>query len=185
MRGNLFSSWFKPSKTSCIYAKTSSSGFQVSLVLLICVPYTQSLPGFTQRCLSTPKDNGDPARHVNATTPHAATPLLREWAKATLSYCSWKDALVTAVSVSISSCSVRFVCSNSLALQFIAPRSVIYQAVCERLEAIDHITDATKCFLQMTGELGKQMHSDRDLREWALGEWLCISGYSCLPSVRF
>ena len=156
----------------------------MSLISFIWVPDIQSRPDFTQRCLSTPEDNGDPGQHVNATTLDAATPLLREWVKATLSYCSWKDALVTAVSVSISSCSVRFACSNSLALQFIAPRSAIYQAVCERLEAIDHITDATKCFLQMTGELGKQMNSDRDLREWALGEWLCISGYNCLPSVR-
>ena len=163
----------------------SSSGFQVSLVSFIWVPYTQSHPDFTQRCLSTPEDNDDPSRHVNAATLHTATPLLREWAKATLSYFSWKDALVTAVSVSISSCPVRFTYSNALALQFIAPRSVIYQAICERLEVIDHITDATKCFLQMTGELGKQMNSNRDLREWALGEWLCISGYSCSPSVRF
>ena len=184
MRGNLFSSWFKPLKTRCIYAKASSSGFQVSLVSLIWVPCIQSRPDFTQRCLSSPEDNANPAQHDNAATLHAATPLLREWAKATLSYCSWKDALVTAISVSISSCPVRFACSNALALQFIAPRSVIYQAVCERLEAIDRITDATKCFLQMTGEMGNQMNSDRDLREWALGEWLCISGYGRLSSVR-
>ena len=156
----------------------------MSLVSFIWVPYTQSRPDFTQRCLSTPEDDGDPAQHSNAAMPHTATPLLREWAKATLSYCSWKDALVSTVSVSISSCSLRFACSNALALQFIAPRSFIYQAVCERLEAMDRITDATECFLQMTGELGKQMNSDRDLREWALGEWLCISSYNCLPSVR-
>ena len=162
----------------------SSSGFQVSLVSFICVPYIQFRPDFTQRCLSTPEDNGDPAQHVNAATLHAATPLPREWAKATLSSCSWKDALVTAVSVNISSCSVRFACSDALALQFIAPRSVIYQAVCERLEVIDYVMDATKCFLQMTGELGNQMNLHRDLREWALGEWLCISGHNRLPSVR-
>ena len=142
----------------------------MSLVSFIWVPDIQSCPDFTQRCLSTPEDNGDPPRHVNAATPYATIPLVREWAKATLSYCSWKDTLITAVPASISSCSVRFMCSNSLALQFIAPRSVICQAVCERLEAIDHITDATKCFLQMNDELGRQMNSDRDLREWALGE---------------
>ena len=156
----------------------------MSLVSLIWTPNTQSHPDFTQRCLSTPEDNGDPPRHVNAAMLHASTPLLREWARATLSYCSWKDSLVTAVSVSISSCSIHFACSNSLALEFVAPRSVIYQAVCGRLEAIDHVTNATKCFLQMTGELGEQMNSDRDLREWALSEWLCISGYNRLPSVR-
>ena len=147
----------------------------MSLVSLIWVPYIQSRPDFTQQCLSTPEDDAD---------PHAATPLLREWVRATLSYCSWRDVLITAVSVSTSSCSVRFACSNSLALQFIAPRSVIYQAICERLEAIDHIMDATECFLQMDDELGNQMNSRRDLREWALGEWLRISGYNCLPSVR-
>ena len=142
----------------------------MSLVSLTWVPCIQSRPDFTQRCLSTPENNGDPAQHLHAATLHAGTPLLREWAKATLPYCSWKDALVTAVSVSISSCSVCFARPNTLALQFIAPRSVIYHAVCERLEAIDHIMDATKCFLQMTGELGNQMNSDRDLHGWALGE---------------
>ena len=183
MRGNLFSNWRIHSRRY-ICTKTSSSGFQVSLVSFIWVPYIQLRPDFTQRCLSTPEDNGEPAQHVNAATLHAATPLLREWVKATLSYCSWKDVLVTAAPVSISSCSARFACSNSLVLEFIASRFVIYQAVCEHLEAIGHIMDATKCFLQMTGELGEQMNSHRDLREWALGEWLYISGYICLPSVR-
>ena len=48
---------------------------------------------FTQRYLSTPQNNlltADP------------TPFLREWAKVTLASGSWRDALVTAVDVSIS-----------------------------------------------------------------------------------
>ena len=30
----------------------------------------------------------------------------------------------------------------------------IYRAICERLEAIDHITDAAECFHEMEYELG-------------------------------
>ena len=64
---------------------------------------------FTKRYLSTP-EAGD--RHLltttlgtNVGTPHTdATPFLREWAKATLANRSWRDALATAVNVSISYC---------------------------------------------------------------------------------
>jgi len=69
---------------------------------------------FTQRCLSTPGSEGDAvsrvAGYVNATTPRATrdstivTPLLRTWATTTLARVSWKDALITAVGVSITFC---------------------------------------------------------------------------------
>ena len=66
---------------------------------------------FTQQCLSTPEIDNDAASKetshdnvpmfhetLNSLTP---TPLLREWAKATLARCSWKDALVAAANVRI------------------------------------------------------------------------------------
>ena len=66
----------------------------------------------THRYLSAPESNGDAAsnmaHHIEAPTPRATfdswtpTPLLREWAKATLACSEWKDALVVAASVSIS-----------------------------------------------------------------------------------
>jgi hypothetical protein len=69
---------------------------------------------FTHRCLSAPESDGGvaskAARHDNTPILHHATlnsptptPLLREWANATLASRSWKDALVTAANVRISS----------------------------------------------------------------------------------
>lgn len=68
--------------------------------------------------------------------------------------------------------------SQALCFQFITPKSAVYQAICERLEAMDRITDATECFRQMVGrstqgmthrEAGEWVYS-----EWAYGEWLRI-----------
>ena len=65
---------------------------------------------FTQRYLSNPEGGDD-----NLLTTTMAmfrtdpTPLLREWAKATLASRSWRDALVTAVDVSISYCRLSLV----------------------------------------------------------------------------
>ena len=96
-------------------------------------------------------------------------PLLREWVKATSVSCSRKNALVTIAAMSIFIRSVFFVRPNSFALQFIPPRFVIYQALYERLKAIDCIADAARCFHQMTGELAEEMNSHCELREWAVG----------------
>ena len=64
---------------------------------------------FTQRYLSTPESDGHSllttTLGINAATPCTdPTPLLKDWAKATLASRSWRDALVTAVNVSISYC---------------------------------------------------------------------------------
>ena len=55
---------------------------------------------FLQRCLSTPESSVDTS--PNTPTP---TPLLRQWAKLKLTGGSWTDALVAALTVSISFCS--------------------------------------------------------------------------------
>ena len=65
---------------------------------------------FTHQCLSAPESDGDavspPTEDVNAVTVLATpTPLLREWTKAKLAHHSWKDALLSAVNVSITFCS--------------------------------------------------------------------------------
>ena len=62
---------------------------------------------FTQRYLSTPESDNQnfltTTLATNAATPRTdLTPILREWAKATLASRSWRDALVTAANVSIS-----------------------------------------------------------------------------------
>ena len=64
-----------------------------------------------QRCLSTPESSDDgswrTSQHrdvqISRLSPHSPTPqlLLREWAREKLAYGSWKDALTTAVNVSI------------------------------------------------------------------------------------
>lgn len=64
------------------------------------------MPDFTQRCLSASEDKGGVAWNATRdgdvaplqTTP---TPLVREWAKAKLTRGSWKDALLSAVHVSM------------------------------------------------------------------------------------
>ena len=76
----------------------------------------------------------------------APTPLLRVWAKTTLAGCPWGDAMVAAASVStfFRSGSPRGI--DILDVEFTTPRFTVYRAVCERLEAIERITDATECF---------------------------------------
>ncbi|KAH0838774.1 hypothetical protein J3R83DRAFT_7149 [Lanmaoa asiatica] len=122
---------------------------------------TKWVSDFTQRCLSAPESSDDAAskapRHNRAqtlyATPHSLTPppLLREWAKATLSSGSWKDALVASVSLMV-------------------PRSAVFRAVCEYLETIDHIMDASECFHQIVDELAGQTTVHDKQAEWVLGE---------------
>ena len=91
------------------------------------------------------------------------TQFLKEWAKATLAGGSWKDALVTAASVSI------FFFSDlpsrpTLGLKFVVPRFTIYLIICECLQTIGRITDASECVRQMVDEFDDQV-------QLALGEW--------------
>ena len=73
----------------------------------ICFSYAQSFSvDFAQRYLSSPDGDGGAApittQDAKTKAPHVTpTPLLREWAKAKLTHVSWKDAFLSADSVSI------------------------------------------------------------------------------------
>ena len=53
-------------------------------------------------------------------------------------------------------------------LKFKVPRFTVYQAICERLETVDHITDAIECFHEMKIELAQQIQGKE--AKWVLGE---------------
>ena len=57
---------------------------------------------------------------------------------------------------------------DAFVLEFIAPRFTIYRAVCERLEAIERMTDAAECFHGMANELAREIQGRK--AEWVLGE---------------
>ena len=116
---------------------------------------------------------------LNSPTP---TPLLREWANATLTGCSWEDALVAASNVRISFYPDIPPGPDALALEFITPRFTVYRAVCECLETIDRIMDASKCFRHLADELGEQTDAHVEQVGWVLGEWsriLCWCRHLC------
>ena len=98
------------------------------------------------------------------------TQLLEEWVNATLTRGSWRDALVTAASVSISILSDLPSGPDTLALKFVTPRFMVYRIICEYLETIDRITDASECFRLMVDELVKQANAPDEQVQWALGE---------------
>ena len=81
---------------------------------LFAVAHQPFASDFTQRYLSTPEsDDHDlmtKTLGTNVAMPRTdPTPLLREWAKATLASRSWRDALVIAVNVSVSYCRLSLV----------------------------------------------------------------------------
>ena len=84
------------------------------------------------------------------------TQFLKEWAEATFASGSWKDALVTAASVSISVVGSGF---------------KIYRIICEYLETMDSIMGASECLHQMVDELVEQADAPDEQVQWALGEW--------------
>ena len=53
------------------------------------------------------------------------------------------------------------------------PRLTIYRVICERLAAIDRITDASECFRRMVDELAEQTNAHDERAEWILGERSC------------
>ncbi|KAF8127843.1 hypothetical protein EV363DRAFT_1341473, partial [Boletus edulis] len=76
----------------CFYDMTSELGGDFMFTCLTAVTRAATLSAFTQP-------------HANMSTIHTTLPpLLREWAKAKLTRGSWKDALLSAVGVSISFC---------------------------------------------------------------------------------
>ncbi|KAF8550490.1 hypothetical protein OG21DRAFT_1513946 [Imleria badia] len=130
----------------CFHELISESGGEVYMS----GPMTEWVSDFTQRCLSARISEGETASNAapHGNTPTLdPTPLLREWAKATLTRDSWKDALASAVN-------------------FTVPRVTIYRAICERLETIDRITDAFECVKQLTTELGGENNLHGGCLEW-------------------
>ena len=141
-----------------------------SAFYLFAAAHQPFISGFTQRYLSTPESDDHnfltTTLATNTATPRTdLTLLLREWAKATLASCSWRDALVSAIDVSIS---LRYHTLRRIdvpfCLQFTLPKVAIYQAIIECLEATDRVADAVECFHQMTSELGEKIG-----RGWVLG----------------
>ena len=165
MRQRVFKKWWVNWEKRYTRADPWPSGFMVSPFSTCFATGIQPfLSDFMQRSLSSPNCN------VDAASPTAPIPLLREWAKARLTNGTWKDALDVAVSVSISlhHYTLRRI-DAPFCLQFTLPRVAIYQAIVERLEATDHMAHAVECFHQMMSELGEDIEL-----EWVLGKLLCI-----------
>ena len=57
-------------------------------------------------------------------------------------------------------------------LQFILPRVTIYRVICERLKAIDRVTDAIECFHEMMSELAGEVYMSGPMTEWVSGEFV-------------
>ena len=53
--------------------------------------------------------------------------------------------------------------------------SAIYWAICDRLETIGRITDASECFNETTTELGGETNMHGEVLQWASGEWSCTA----------
>ncbi|KAF8551251.1 hypothetical protein OG21DRAFT_1512971 [Imleria badia] len=132
---------------------------------------TQWVSDFTQRCLAMPESFD--FIHWSRVTPQSdddaisePSPLLKEWAKATLIDGSWIDALTTSVSVRIVLCTDILPGLDTVGYEFMAPRFTIYRAICHCLEMMDRILDASKCFLQMVNEFKTGSTTHREQAEW-------------------
>jgi hypothetical protein len=64
-------------------------------------------------------------------------------------------------------------------MEFMSSRFTIYRTICEQLDTLDRITDATECFHQMTNELGEGENVHVTEAEWIHGERLCIPRWYC------
>ena len=151
---------------------------------------------FTQRCLAMPESSGAPSftmlpciplisaefvqrypstRKSDAIAALKPSPLLNEWAKARLVMDgSWTDALAATAGVGIVLCSRMSPGPDIVGFELAAPKFTVYRSICECLETIDRILDASKCFLQMVDELAGETTTHRAQVEWAAGERLCI-----------
>lgn len=74
-------------------------------------------------------------------------------------------------------------------LEFMVPRYKIYRIICERLEILGHIVDASECFRQMVGELADETNVHDGQSEWILGErssrCVKVVVYMTVACVRF
>ena len=64
-------------------------------------------------------------------------------------------------------------------MEFISSRFIIYRTICEHLDTLDEITDATECFHQMTTELGEEINLHIEQAEWVLSERFYIPHWYC------
>ena len=64
-------------------------------------------------------------------------------------------------------------------MEFTSSRFTIYRTICELLDTLDKITDATECFHEMTSELEEEIHLHIEQTEWVHGERLCIPRRYC------
>ena len=136
---------------------------------------------FTQRYLATPDSEGvaafEAARNNIPSPLGSPTPSLhlREWARASLVCRQWKDALTAAIGVSIYLCAdIPPAPHTFVGFEFTVPGFMVYRTLCERLETIDHVLDASECFLQMADELGLETTLKGEQAEWAAGERSCV-----------
>lgn len=70
--------------------------------------------------------------------------------------------------------------ANSVGPKFKVPRSMVYRAIGEHLEAIDNVLEASECFLQMMNELAAETTLLSEQAEWALGKQSCMSLHATL-----
>ena len=148
-------------------------GFWRVYVLLVCLPYIQPFwSDFTHRCLSASRSDDDAPTPRAALDSPTATPLLREWTKATLARHSWKDALATAASVSIFFYFGTPRRIDTDGLQFTLPRVTIRRVMCEHLEATDREMDAIECFHEMMNKSGRGVYRSEPMIEWVSGEFM-------------
>ncbi|KAF8547212.1 hypothetical protein OG21DRAFT_1472561 [Imleria badia] len=81
---------------------------------------------------------------LNSLSPWGHEKVLMEWAKSKLADSSWKNTFMTAGG-------------------FELPRFTVYRALCDCLETLDRITDATESFHEMANELARQTNSEQAL----------------------
>ncbi|KAF8547410.1 TPR-like protein [Imleria badia] len=110
---------------------------------------TKWLSDFTRRCLVIPGCDGDAAENGSKFGSPIPSALLKEWARANLMCGLWKDALTATVG-------------------FTAARFTIYRALCEHLETINRIFDASECFHEMVQELAGETDTQDEQAKWVL-----------------
>ena len=84
----------------------------------------------------------------------------------------WKDVLIVAASVSISFCSCTPRGIDTDGLQFTLPTVTVYRVICERLEAVDRVTDAIECLHDMMNGLGGEVYTSEPITEWVSGKFM-------------
>lgn len=57
-------------------------------------------------------------------------------------------------------------------MEFMVSRFTTYQTICEELDTLNKIMDATECYHQMMDELGRNLPTEQ--MEWILGKRLFI-----------